>query len=44
MTEHFPVNPIVTPAKVGVQGKRFDLGALDSRFRGNDEERLPRDR
>jgi hypothetical protein len=27
---------IVTPAKAGVQGKRRDLGILDSRVRGND--------
>jgi hypothetical protein len=27
----------VTPAKAGVQGNRQGLGALDSRFRGNDE-------
>src|SRR5580700_4557504 len=31
---------IVTPAKAGVPGKRRVLGALDSRLRGNDEERV----
>ncbi len=30
---------IVTPAKAGVQGGDGDLGSLDSRLRGNDEER-----
>jgi len=24
------------PAKAGIQGKRWVIGALDSRFRGND--------
>jgi len=28
---------LVTPAKAGVQGSRWSLAALDSRFRGNDE-------
>ncbi len=32
--------PIVTPAKAGVQGNRWSLGVLDSRFRGNDEQLL----
>jgi hypothetical protein len=27
----------VTPAEAGVQGDPLNLGALDSRFRGNDE-------
>jgi hypothetical protein len=26
----------VAPAKAGAQGDRWDLAALDSRFRGND--------
>jgi len=28
---------LVTPAKAGVQGSRWSLAALDSRFRGKDE-------
>src|SRR6266436_4535380 len=28
---------LVTPAKAAVQGSRWSLAALDSRFRGNDE-------
>ncbi len=36
------LQPAVTPAQAGVQGNRSDLSALDSRFRGNDDEELGR--
>ncbi len=32
----FHSKAVVTPAEAGVQGKRWCLGPLDSRFRGND--------
>jgi hypothetical protein len=37
MSDTISMRHPVTPAKAGVEGDRQSVGALDCRFRGNDE-------